>query len=384
MTVPNTTLRTARISRRMSQDDLARAIRDAGRRIGEPNNCTKRIVQRWESGAVTAPRGPYLKALEYAMGEPAGNLGFADERYGLDRTQAMTQPPPRTEMKPETATGPLSGIWLSRYEYESSGRSGQVFAGQHYVRVFHTGNAISVQSLPRTAAGSLIMDLTQNGAVLTATWSERTNPGGYYQGSVYHGGIQLLADPSGRRMTGKWVGFGREWDVNVGPWSLRLVTHDTTPETIEQYNRPPEADTGLLLRQRARLGAAAVNHATVIRVLAERRMAALVDEGQAAKEIATREAHGRGDQGLVLSPDKTPPPMPPTLPDLGIDRRRLAEARQLARNYTEDVIRVSSCCSWRARASYLDAWSSPATCTSQAPSGAHSQSSHRSAACRYR
>jgi hypothetical protein len=223
----------------MSQDELARAIRDAGKRLGEPNACSKKAIQRWESGAVTAPRGAYIRALEYAMGEAAGNLGFADERYGLDRDQAMTQLQPRTEMKPDTATGPLTGIWLSRYVYESSGR-GQTYADRHYVRVFHAGNAISVQSLPRTATGNLIMDLTQNGAVLTGTWSEHTEPGGYYQGGVYHGGIQVLLEPSGRRMAGKWVGFGRDFDVNTGPWSLELVTSDTGPEAVERYNRPAE------------------------------------------------------------------------------------------------------------------------------------------------
>ena len=57
MGMPNTTLKAARVQRRMSQDDLARAIRDAGRRIGEPNACSKKAVQRWESGAVSTPRG---------------------------------------------------------------------------------------------------------------------------------------------------------------------------------------------------------------------------------------------------------------------------------------------------------------------------------------
>lgn len=54
----------------MSQDDLARAIRDAGRRTEEPNNCTKRVVQRWEAGLVTTPRGTYTRTLEYVMGQP--------------------------------------------------------------------------------------------------------------------------------------------------------------------------------------------------------------------------------------------------------------------------------------------------------------------------
>ena len=41
-------------------------------------------------------------------------------------------------------------------------------------------------------------------------------------------------------MAGKWAGFGREWDVNTGPWSLELVTADTGPAAVEQYNRPPD------------------------------------------------------------------------------------------------------------------------------------------------
>ena len=62
------------------------------------------------------------------------------------------------------------------------------------------------------------MDLTANGQVLTGTWTEETNPAGYYHGAVYHGAIQLLLEPTGRRMTGKWVGFGRDFDLNTGPW----------------------------------------------------------------------------------------------------------------------------------------------------------------------
>jgi len=39
--------------------------------------------------------------------------------------------------------------------------------------------------------------------------------------------------------------------------------------------------------RRVKLGNSAINHATTIRVLAERRMAQLVDEGQKAGQIAT-------------------------------------------------------------------------------------------------
>ncbi len=72
---------------------------------------------------MTTPRGTYIRALEFALGEPIENLGFvpADEKYGLDRETAMTIEATRAP-DPKTAEGPLTGIWLSRYEYVSSGR----------------------------------------------------------------------------------------------------------------------------------------------------------------------------------------------------------------------------------------------------------------------
>ena len=65
------------------------------------------------------------------------------------------------------------------------------------------------------------MDLTQNGTVITGIWSERINPSGYYQGSVYHGALQFLLDPTGHRMRCQWVGYGRNFDLKTGPWTLR-------------------------------------------------------------------------------------------------------------------------------------------------------------------
>ena len=94
--------------------------------------------------------------------------------------------------------------------------------------------------MPGSAPSDLVMDLTQNGAVVTGTWSERTNPDGYYQGSVYHGALQLLLEPSSRRLSGRWLGFGRDWDINDGPWTLELVTSDTSHEAMTRYSQPIE------------------------------------------------------------------------------------------------------------------------------------------------
>jgi hypothetical protein len=37
------------------------------------------------------------------------------------------------------------------------------------------------------------------------------------------------------------VGYGRDFDLNTGPWTLELVSNDTSQAAIEQYNRPPES-----------------------------------------------------------------------------------------------------------------------------------------------
>lgn len=242
MTEPNTRLRAVRLAMRMSQAELARAIRLAGDRTGEPNTCSQKAVQRWESGV--SPRGAYLRALEMATGQPAENLGFASERYGVD-TDALPMAGEGSAWPPENEPGsatPLSGIWISRYEYESSGRAA-VFSNSHYVMVIQHGSRLQVRSLPGTTPGRVMMDLTVNGQVITGTWTEETNPNGYYQGAVYYGSLQMLLEPSGRKMAGKWAGFGRDFDVNTGPWSLELLTRDTSPKMQEKYNHPVQAKT---------------------------------------------------------------------------------------------------------------------------------------------
>jgi hypothetical protein len=233
----------------MSQGEFALAVRAAGQRAGEPNDCTKRLVQRWEAGYVTGiPRGNYARALEAVTGQPIENLGFkgADERPSVNRRQAIGMAGAAAALgwtaDTKAARGPLTGIWHSRYEYVSSSRDNETFTGQHYVMVIHHGDRLQVRSLPRTATGRVMMDLTINGQVITGTWTEETNPEGYYQGSVYSGAIQLVLDPTGHRMKGKWIGFNRDGGVSDGPWVLNLVSADTGKQAMERYNRPTEPE----------------------------------------------------------------------------------------------------------------------------------------------
>lgn len=91
--IPNRVLADLRRALNLSQDEFAAKLRDAGRRLGEPNDASKRLVQRWESGATTSVRPVYRRALESITARPYGSLGFVEtagrSRGGLERRTVL-------------------------------------------------------------------------------------------------------------------------------------------------------------------------------------------------------------------------------------------------------------------------------------------------------
>lgn len=83
------------------------------------------------------------------------------------------------------------------------------------------------------------MDLTVVAAVVTGTWVEQTETHGHYRGTRYHGAVQMLASPTGRRLAGKWIGFGKDLDINSGPWELAFMDASTSRATLERYSADP-------------------------------------------------------------------------------------------------------------------------------------------------
>ncbi|MGA5562474.1 helix-turn-helix domain-containing protein [Streptomyces platensis] len=252
--VPNDVLRAVRLGLRLSQDEFATALRRAGIELGEPNEASKRLVQRWESGISRTPRGVYARALARVTGRPMEALGFslpvpmarvhADGTGGHDMDTgegaAAATVGPQKAAQPTAET--FTGVWLSRYEFYSSSRDA-TYDGKHYVVIVQHGNRLTAQSLPGASSNPespLTLDLTVDRNIITGTWVEQTAIDGYYNGARYHGAVQLLVEPTGRRMTGKWVGFGKEFDVNTGPWELRLVDRSTGKAALARYSTPPE------------------------------------------------------------------------------------------------------------------------------------------------
>lgn len=262
---PNDALRAMRLSMRMSQEEFAKALRKAGDDLGEPNDASKRLVQRWEAGQSRSPRAAYVRALERVTGRSIESLGFTlsvmarvhDDGSGghdVEPTPEGTDPAVnaagatgaagqvRAPAPASHAVGPYDGVWLSRYEFYSSGRA-DTFEGKHYVVIVQTGDRLTARSLPGASSNPdspLSLDLTVDASVVTGSWSEQTASEGYYRGARYHGAVQLLVEPTGRRMAGKWVGFGKDFDVNTGPWELRLVDPSTSKAVLRRYSRAPE------------------------------------------------------------------------------------------------------------------------------------------------
>lgn len=128
----------------------------------------------------------------------------------------------------------LSGIWRSEYSFYSTGR-GQELASMHYVVIRQAGSSLSVESLPHSTGSELTMSLSLDGVSATGTWEERTSPTGYYKGAIYRGAMQLLVAPSGRQLTGRWLGFGKNFQINNGDWGLALESRSLSRESVESY-----------------------------------------------------------------------------------------------------------------------------------------------------
>lgn len=128
----------------------------------------------------------------------------------------------------------LSGIWHSRYMYYSSGRQGQLSC-EHYIVLRQQGNRLVGENVPARNDSLVRLDLTLRGTVATGIWLERTSNDGYYHGREYHGAIQLVIDPMGKAMTGRWVGVDRQFKVGSDVWELQWI--NTASATTQREYR---------------------------------------------------------------------------------------------------------------------------------------------------
>lgn len=193
----------------MSAEELAQAVASWVAQAGGNNVSRRGLLLKLTAGLSLAAADPVIG---YASDEPA-KRGFS--RPSIDSN--------------------LSGIWHSRYIYYSSGQK-QELEGEHYVVLRQRGKRIYGQSLPHSKDSKLKLDLSVSGSIASGTWIEQTSPAGYYKSAIYHGTLQLIANPMGRVMSGRWLGFGKNFKVNTGEWELTWVDGGTSPRAIRQYH----------------------------------------------------------------------------------------------------------------------------------------------------
>ncbi|RZS39009.1 hypothetical protein EV193_104220 [Herbihabitans rhizosphaerae] len=206
-----------------SSDDNAAAVDFIERLESADVHEVARVAGRWAEHVRSAmSRRSLLLKLSAGLSLAAASPALADEVPSDD--------PPSTKTERD-----YEGIWRSQYVYTSTGR-GKDFVGEHYIVIRQQGNKLTGESVPAENGSVLTLDLVVSGSVATGTWAERTSPSGYYRGSVYHGALQLLVDPMGKAMNGKWVGFDREFKVNTNDWDLRWIDDATSRNIQRSYH----------------------------------------------------------------------------------------------------------------------------------------------------
>jgi len=167
-------------------------------------------------------RRSLLLKLSAALSLASANPALSEEL--ADSYPASSMPP----------SDDFAGIWHSRYVYPSTGR-GKTFSGEHYVVLRQQGSRLIGQSLSHSTGSRLRLELAVDKAVATGTWREQTSPTGYYKGTVYHGTLQMVVDPAGRRMRGMWLGFGHDFTINCGEWELTWCEAQTSKSVQRAY-----------------------------------------------------------------------------------------------------------------------------------------------------
>jgi N6-adenosine-specific RNA methylase IME4 len=115
----------------------------------------------------------------------------------------------------------------------------------------------------------------------------------------------------------------------------RLLAEVATVADATQLDSYAEA--ARVYAKQAKLGTEAINHATHIKVRAQRRLADVVGEGQARGEIATQKDAGRPPKEIPSECEGFSE-RPATFAELGLDSGRVAEARLLRDAYTEEAL----------------------------------------------
>lgn len=118
----------------------------------------------------------------------------------------------------------LSGKWHSCYWFPSNNHPGED-TSEYEVSAELTGNQLIIQSEPNASGSYIFIRLHIDGIYAAGSWTENTEPGGDFAGMIYSGVVQLIISDDAQKMTGLWVGTGRDIekqrpDIYQGRWEF--------------------------------------------------------------------------------------------------------------------------------------------------------------------
>ncbi len=123
------------------------------------------------------------------------------------------------------STDDFSGSWHCTYWFPSNTAPGSEEPSEYDVIAEQTGNQLVLQSVPNPEQSYIFIRLLIDGVYASGSWTENTSPSGEFAGMIYSGVMQLLITDDRQIMNGKWVGVGRDLDlqqpdVYQGRWQL--------------------------------------------------------------------------------------------------------------------------------------------------------------------
>ncbi len=185
-----------------------------------------------------------LPELTRSVADWAGRLPAPQRRALLLKLSTTAAVAAAAEASPATRpTGlpagarALVGAWASTYRYPSTSRGAEL-DGHHTVELRASGGRLVGHSIPQESGSTLDLDLSVEGTLVTGSWTERTSPVGHYRAATYRGVLHLVVDPTGRSMTGRWLGVGKRYEIKSGEWRLEWLGQSPGPVTTATSREP--------------------------------------------------------------------------------------------------------------------------------------------------
>ena len=109
----------------------------------------------------------------------------------------------------------VRGLWLSEYEFPTGN---QVVQCNQMMELRQIGRFVVGKWLAGTPHRHRLSGKVRDQQFLTGFWEN------VQQGVTYHGAFQLVIHPTGKTMSGLWVGFDSENQIACGNWTWELLT----------------------------------------------------------------------------------------------------------------------------------------------------------------